>query len=76
MNIYCFDCKTLICHDCTIKTHNSQTHNYEFIKVAAPQMKKELIQQLDPLKETKETLSHAVKEVQTTKSEVAVQGSP
>ena len=74
MNIYCFDCKTLICRDCTIKIHNSQTHNYEFIKVAAPQMKKELIQQLDPLKETKETLSHAVKEVQTTKSEVAVQG--
>ena len=28
MNIYCFDCKTLICRDCTIKTHNSQTHNY------------------------------------------------
>ena len=71
MNIYCFDCKTLICRDCTIKAHNS--HNYEFVKVAAPEVKKKLSQQLQPLKKAGETLSCAVKEVQTTKSELKEQ---
>ena len=76
VNIFCFDCKTLICRDCTIKTHNSQTHNcnYEFIQVAAPEVKKKLTQQLDPMKKAKEALLHAVKEVQATKSDVQIQG--
>ena len=74
MNIYCFDCKTLICRDCTIKTHNSQTHNYEFVKVAAPEIKKKLTQQLDPLKEAKRASLDAVKEAQTAKSDIQTQG--
>ena len=74
MNIYCFDCKTLICRDCTIKTHNSQTHNYEFVKVAAPEIKTKLTQQLDPLKEAKKASLDAVKEAQTAKSDIKTQG--
>ena len=71
MKIYCFDCSNLICRDCSIKDHLG--HNYEFITVAAPAMKKQLIQQLEPLKETRVGLSHAVQEIQATKSEVKAQ---
>ena len=72
MNIYCFDCSCLICRDCTIKDHRD--HNHEFIKVSAPETKKKLIQQLEPLKEVHANLSHAVEEIQTTKSEIEAQG--
>ena len=72
MNIYCFDCSCLICLHCTVKDHSG--HNYEFIKVSAPETKKKLIQQLEPLKEVHANLSHAVEEIQTTKSEIEAQG--
>ena len=38
MSMYCYDCDTLICRDCTIKDHRD--HNYEFVLVAAPKTKK------------------------------------
>ena len=41
--------------------------------VAGPVMKKQLIQQLEPLKKTRVGLSHAVQEIQSTKSEVKAQ---
>ena len=72
MNIYCFDCSCLICLHCTVRDHSG--HNYEFIKVCAPETKKKLIQQLEPLKEVYANLSHAVEEIQTTKSEIEAQG--
>ena len=72
MKIYCFDCSCLICRDCTIKNHLG--HNYEFIKVAATEMKKEFIEHLYPLEEVKVSLSHAVKEIQSTQSEIEAQG--
>ena len=70
MKIYCFDCSCLICRDCTIKVHFG--HNHEFIKIAAPGTN--LLQQLNPLKEEKASLSHAMKEVRSTQSEVKAQG--
>ena len=73
MKVYCFDCKCLICRDCTIKDHLG--HNYEFIKKSAPEMKKKLIEQLNPLKEVKMDLSNAVEEIQTTKHEIEVLGN-
>ncbi len=73
MKIYCFTCNCLICRDCTIDKDHS-IHNHEFIKSAAPEAKVKLIQHLDPLKKVDVSLSHAVKEIQTTKSEIAVQG--
>ena len=72
LKIYCFDCSCLICRDCTIKVHFG--HNHEFINIAAPGMKTNLLLQLNPLKEEKVSLSHAMKEVQSTQSEVKAQG--
>ena len=71
MKIYCFDCSRLICRNCPIKDHLG--HNYEFVTVAGPVMKKQLIQQLEPLKKTRVGLSRAVQEIQSTKSEVKAQ---
>ena len=61
MNMYCFNCSSLICLHCTIIDHKD--HKYEFIKKVASQMKKKLIQQLEPLKEVHANLSHAVEEM-------------
>ena len=71
MKIYCFDCNCLICRDCIIKDHNG--HNHEFIKEAAPKVKKELLEQLDPLNEVKVNLSQAMEEINIVKSKVKVQ---
>ena len=71
MNMYCFDCSSLICPHCTIKAHFC--HNHEFIKKAAPQMKKKLIQQLEPLKEAQANFLHAVEAIQTTKYQIEAQ---
>ena len=70
--IYCFDCSCLICRDCTIKDHRD--HNYEFITVSTQKMKETLIQKLHQLKKAKSNLMQAVKEVQSSKSEVETQG--
>ena len=72
MNIFCFDCGCLICRDCTIKDHHG--HNYEFVKKAASQVKKGLSQHLQPLREIKEDLMCAMKEVRTTRSELEAEG--
>ena len=68
MSVYCYDCNTLICRDCTIKDHCD--HNYEFVLVAVPKTKEELTQQLGPLMESQESLFHAIKQIQTTIAEV------
>ena len=68
MKIYCFDCSCLICLGCSIKDHLG--HNYEFVSLAGPVMKKKLIQQLEPLKEILATQLHAVEKIQTAKSVV------
>ena len=72
MNIFCFDCGCLICRDCTIKDHHG--HNYEFVKKAASEAKKMLNQHLQPLRDIKDGLLCAVKEVRTTRSEMEAEG--
>ena len=72
MNIYCYDCKSLICRDCTIKDHLS--HNYDFVKATAPKIKQKLLQQLDPLRESCSNMLRAVDGVHATISEVEDQG--
>ena len=72
MNVYCYDCTSLVCRDCTMKDHLS--HNYEFVIVAAPQIKQKLVQQLDPLRESRMKMLHAVDDIYTTISEVEDQG--
>ena len=72
LKIYCFDCNLLICRDCTVKDHLS--HIYEFVKTSAPEMKKKLMADLEPLRKVKVELSHAVEEIQTTQHEIEAQG--
>ena len=69
--IYCFDCDTLICRDCTLRDHRD--HNFEFSKKAAATTKSNLLEKLEPLKTQSSSLSHAVEEVRTTKQELEVQ---
>ena len=42
--IYCFDCNSLICRDCTVTAHRD--HKFEFSKVA-PNTKKKRIEELE-----------------------------
>ena len=50
-------------------------HNFEFCKKAAPTTKKNLLEELQPLKEQSVNFSHAVKEIQTIKNKVEAQGN-
>ena len=72
LKMFCFDCKTPVCLDCTVKIHS--THKLEFIKVAASEVREELTLQLDPLKEAKEALLYTVQEIQRNRSKVQTQG--
>ena len=72
MKLFCLDCGCLICRDCTIKDHHG--HNYEFVKKAASQVKIGLSRHLQPLREIKDGLICAVKEVHTTRSELEAEG--
>ena len=69
--IYCFDCDTLICRDCTLRDHRD--HNFEFSKKVAATTKSNLLEKLEPLKTQSSSLSHAVEEVRNTKQEVEAQ---
>ena len=72
LGIYCFDCSSLICRDCTVTIHKE--HKFEFSKVAAPITKKKLLEDLNPLREVTANMSSAIEVLQTTKQEVEVQG--
>ena len=66
--IYCYDCKSLICRDCVVKDHRD--HEYEFVKKAAPETKKKLMEHLVPLNEIQAGVRNAVKNVEGTKAEI------
>ena len=70
--IFCSDCNSLICRDCTVKTHKD--HEFEFSKVAAPDTKKKLLDHLSPLKLAVDSLSSAVGGIQNIKQKVEAQG--
>ena len=70
--IFCSDCNSLICRDCTVKTHKD--HKFEFSKVAAPDTKKKLLDILGPLRSAVNSLSSTVGDIQNTKQEVEAQG--
>ena len=72
MNMYCYDCKSLICLHCTVTAHRD--HRYEFVKVSAPEIKEKLIQQLNPLRESSGNMQCAMEGIQTTICEVEGQG--
>ena len=72
MKFFCFDCNCLICRDCAVDDHSD--HQRKSVKKAAPEARKKLVKQLDPLKVTKASIVHAIEEVQSAKSEVEAQG--
>ncbi len=69
--IYCFDCDSLICRDCTVKKHRD--HTFEFSKVASPKTKKNLIEKIAPVKNIAAELSSAIDGICTNKEEVEAQ---
>ena len=73
MKIFCFDCSKVICRDCTVIDHKD--HNIQFNNVAAEDKKKELIENLKPLREVADSLSRAFITVDNTENEVEVQGT-
>ena len=72
LEIFCFDCKQLICRDCIIREHKD--HDVEFNRIAAAQKKEELTDYLKPLKGVLVNLSHVAKEIQTRENELQAQG--
>ena len=70
--IFCFDCSSLICRDCTVTIHKD--HKFEFSKVAAPYTKKKLLDNLSPLRSIVNSISSVVGDIQNTKQEVEAQG--
>ena len=73
LTVFCFDCSSLICRDCTVKIHRD--HSFEFSVVAAPPTKKNLLEDLASLEDITATLSEGLKDIQTTKQEIEDQGS-
>ena len=73
LSVFCFDCSSLICRDCTVKIHRD--HSFEFCKVAAPSTKKNLLEDLASLKDVTANLSECLKDTQTAKQEIEDQGS-
>ena len=70
--IFCSDCNSLICRDCTVTIHKD--HKFEFSKVAAPDTKKKLLDHLSPLRSAVNSLCSAVGDIQNTKQEVEARG--
>ncbi len=71
--IYCYDCDSLICRDCTVIDHRD--HKFQFSKLEAPAIKESLLEALAPFQEITTKLSNAVKDVCTTKHEVEAQSA-
>ena len=71
LGIFCFDCSCLICRDCTVTIHKE--HKFEFNKVAAPNTKIKLLEDLNPLREVTRKVLGAIEVIQTTKQQVEAQ---
>lgn len=73
ISLFCFDCDTLICRDCTITIHSN--HKTEFIAKAASVVKKNLAEELKPLQQLVANLSGAVDGIRETKTGLELQGN-
>jgi DNA-binding beta-propeller fold protein YncE len=67
--IYCYDCRILICRDCVID-EDHKSHDYEFVKKAAPKIQKKLKEHLAPITESQKGVQDAIKNVEGAKGEV------
>ena len=71
LDIFCLDCKELICRDCTIKDHRD--HDFEFNHIEAVNKKKELMDSLEPLREMEGCLCGAVEEIKRAQLQLEAQ---
>ena len=71
MKIFCFDCKYLICRDCTLIDHNG--HSYNFLKKCATEARKTLRDSLTPLRRARSSIADANKKLVGTKTQVGNQ---
>ena len=69
--IFCFDCKCLICRDCTLIDHNG--HNYNFLKKCATEARETLRDSLTPLQRVQTNIAGANKKLAGTKTQVGSQ---
>ena len=72
MKIFCFDCKCLICRDCTVIDHKG--HSYNFLKECAIEARKTLHDSLTPLRRVQANIAGANKKLAGTKTQVGSQG--
>ncbi len=71
--IYCFDCNSLICRDCTVKVHKD--HSFEFSQISASETKESIRHKVSVLKEISSSLLKGIEEISDTKQEVEAQGN-
>ena len=72
LSVYCFDCNSVVCRDCTMTNHKE--HKFEFVKVAASDTKKKLLEEIVPLRELVSDMTLALEKVHSTKKEVGAEG--
>ena len=68
LKLFCFDCKRLICRDCTIIEHKE--HKFEFVKKCAPEGRRRLRESLSPLQEVRADMAGAEKRVVSEEAKV------
>ena len=71
LKIY-IDCSQLICRDFTLKDHKD--HYFEFYHIVVTNKRKELKENLKPLREVEASLSLAMEEIQVTEDQLVAQG--
>ena len=69
--LFCFDCDSLICRDCTLIDHRG--HKFEFVKKCAPESRRALRGSLTPLQSLCAKLEVAEKAVNTEEARVDTQ---
>ncbi len=68
--IFCFDCEKPICRDCTVKDHRN--HNFEFIKKAAKDARRSLLENVVPLQKLTVTVHDTMADISNTKKELSM----
>ena len=71
LKLFCFDCDSLICRDCTMIDHRD--HRFDFLKKCASKSRKTLRDSLAPLLKVKTNMEKAEKELVSEESKVDLQ---
>ena len=72
LKLYCFECKQLICRDCTLVEHTG--HKYDFVTGVADGFKQEVLSSLVPLRDTHASVTVAIARLKDCKKEITDQG--